>query len=109
MEALVNLYANGTWNLNNSNEVEGYSVPLFASHGGPFQHPSIEAKGKIRAMPHVKSLQITFHESKADELHPMPPGGFRLGIINCTNLEAGFAARRELAKCFPTAKIMIPE
>ena len=108
MKALVGLYTQGLWDFDTSNDVEGYSVPLFACHGGPFHHPDEDAQAKIRAMPFVTSLQITFHELKADELHPMPPGGFRLGIINCTNLEAGFQARLELAKGFPTAKIMIP-
>jgi hypothetical protein len=109
LESLINLYAKKTWNLDTSADEEGYSVPLFASHGGPFRHPTIEAQAKIRAMTFVTSLQITFHELKPDELHPMPPGGFRLGIINCTNLEAGFEARLELAKCFPNAKILLPD
>jgi hypothetical protein len=68
---------------------------------GAFTHPSAELQAKIRAMPHVSSLQITFHEGKASADHPMPPGGFRLGIVNCTDLAAGLAARRELAKAFP--------
>ena len=48
-------------------------------------------------MPHVKSLQITFHEAKPSDDHPMPPGGFRLAVINATNLPAAHAARRLLA------------
>jgi hypothetical protein len=35
----------------------------------------------------------------------MPPGGFRLGIVNCTDLAAGIAARRRLASAFPAALI----
>jgi hypothetical protein len=38
----------------------------------------------------------------------MPPGGFRLGLINCTNLEAGLAARRLLAEGFPGVDLLIP-
>ncbi len=109
LENLIDLYAKNCWNFDTSHDVEGYSVPLFAGHGGQFCHPPQQAQAKIRAMPLVTSLQITFHELRADELHPMPPGGFRLGIINSTNLEAGVQARLELAKFFPTAKIMIPD
>ena len=43
MAALVDLYANGNWKLSNNQEVEGYFVPLFARHGGPFKHPALEA------------------------------------------------------------------
>jgi hypothetical protein len=30
----------------------------------------------------------------------MPPGGFRLGIVNCLDLDAGRAARARLAEYF---------
>ena len=60
-------------------------------------------------MPHVTSLQITFHETKDAADHPMPPGGFRLGIVNCTNYAAGLAARRELANAFPPDRIILPD
>lgn len=109
LQALVGLYTNGIWELETLSDVEGYSVPLFSRHGGPFRFPTKTAQSKIRALPFIKSLQVTFHELQADELHAMPPGGFRLGIINCTNLEAGLAARKELAACFPNADIMIPD
>lgn len=108
MDALVGLYAKGHWNFDESRQREGYSVPLFASHGKVPKQPSAQVQAAIRALPHVTSLQITFYEAKADEAHPMPPGGFRLGLINCTNLEAGFAARRLLAAAFPECEIMMP-
>ncbi len=47
-------------------------------------------------MPGVSSVQITFHEDKAPEHHAMPPGGFRLAIVNATSLEAGRAGREKL-------------
>ena len=43
-------------------------------------------------MPHVSSLQITFYDNKDAVDHPMPPGGFRVGIVNAWDLQAGFAA-----------------
>jgi hypothetical protein len=101
VEALVGLYATGRWEFAEPQRRDGFSVPLFASHGAAFSHPSAELQAKIRAMPQVSSLQITFHEGKASADHPMPPGGFRLAIVNCTDLAAGLAARRALAKAFP--------
>lgn len=101
VEALVRLYAEGRWDFADADRRDGFSVPLFASHGAAFVHPSAEHQARVRAMPHVTSLQITFHEGKDPSDHPMPPGGFRLGIVNCTDLAGGLAARRELAKAFP--------
>jgi hypothetical protein len=48
-------------------------------------------------MPQVASVQITFHEDKPADQHAMPPGGFRLAIVNCWDLEVGRAAREKLA------------
>jgi hypothetical protein len=33
-------------------------------------------------------------------MHSMPPGGLRLAVINCFDLEAGMAAREMLKKWF---------
>ncbi|WP_373502937.1 hypothetical protein [Aestuariivirga sp.] len=106
VEALVRLYAKGEWYFADDDRRDGYSIPLFAAHGHAFRHPSLEFQFRIRAMPDVKSLQVTFHEVKAPEDHPMPPGGFRLAVINATDLDAGHAARRALAKAFPQDQIL---
>jgi hypothetical protein len=55
---------------------------------------------QLRQTPNVSSIQITFHEEKPPKDHSMPPGGFRLAIINCLNLETGFAVREKLALSF---------
>ena len=47
-------------------------------------------------MPGVSSVQITFHEDKDPAHHAMPPGGFRLAIVNARSLAAGQAARTRL-------------
>jgi hypothetical protein len=109
IEALVGLYSKRNWNLSAETRRTGYSVPLFASHGHVPHRPRDADQATIRAMPDVASLQITFHESRAGEDHPMPPGGFRLGIVNCWDLKSGFAARRRLAQCFPDCRLMIPD
>jgi hypothetical protein len=54
----------------------------------------------VRATPSVSSVQITFHEDKPPDQHAMPPGGFRLAIVNCHDLEAGLAAREKLRTFF---------
>ena len=109
VEALVKLYQTGRWEFGDSQRRDGFSVPLFARHGAAFMHPAPQHQAAIRAMPYVTSLQITFHETKDAADHPMPPGGFRLGIVNCTNYAAGLAARRELANAFPPDRIILPD
>ncbi len=106
VRSLVALYADRRWAFADEQRVDGYSVPLFARHGNGFRHPSPAMQSRIRAMPHISSLQITFHETKASGDHPMPPGGFRLAVINATDLGAAQNARRELAKAFPTELIL---
>jgi hypothetical protein len=54
----------------------------------------------LRGEPAISSIQITFHANKPPDAHAMPPGGFRLAIINCWDLAAGLAARRRLAPLF---------
>jgi hypothetical protein len=51
-------------------------------------------------MPGVTSVQITFHEDRTPESHAMPPGGFRLAIVNGFDLSATLAARRRLQEWF---------
>ena len=51
-------------------------------------------------MPGVTSVQITFHEDKAAAHHAMPPGGFRLAVVNALSLPAGLAGREMLRTHF---------
>ncbi len=106
IEALVNLYTNGNWRYKDDDRRVGYSIPLFARHHTNFVHPPREQQQKIRSLPHISSLQITFIENKNPGDHPMPPGGFRLGLINAWDLEAGLRAINELAKCFPAEALL---
>lgn len=106
VEALIRLYAEGEWTFDDRDRRNGYSVILFGRHGQRFAHPSAAHLERVRNMPGVSSLQTTFHEQKAPEAHAMPPGGFRLGIINVHGLEQGFAARRELARSYPEGAIL---
>jgi hypothetical protein len=109
IDALVKFYTTGHWQFDDGAREDGFSIPLFARHGLVPPHPSAEAQAEIRALAHVKSLQITYYAEKAGDHHPMPPGGFRLAVINCDDLNAGFAARRALAKSFAGVELMLPE
>ena len=100
LDAIVGLYARGTWEFADSDRRGGYSVVLFGPHGRQYRHPPAQLLAAVRRMPQVASVQITFHEDRPAAAHPMPPGGFRLAIVNCLDLEAGRAARATLAPAF---------
>ena len=105
-EALVRLYAEGRWAFDDVDRQFGFSMPLFARHGGAFRHPPAAAQDEVRAMPGVRSLQITFHEGRAPEHHAMPPGGFRLAVVNATSLQDARAARRRLAQAWDAGLVL---
>jgi hypothetical protein len=100
VEALVRLYAQSDWRFVDANRRPGYSVVLFVAHGARYRHPSAELERSILEMPGISSLQITFHEDLPPERHAMPPGGFRVAIVNCWELAAGNAARDRLRAHF---------
>jgi hypothetical protein len=106
VEAAVRLYAQRQWVFADNGRRDGFSIPLFARHGAAYRHPPSEAVAAVRAMPGVSSVQITFHEGKPPSAHAMPPGGFRLAIVNATDLGAGIAARDALARCYPPRTIL---
>jgi hypothetical protein len=98
LAAVVKLYATGTWRLQESRQT-GYSVILF---GAPGFLPRVDrtAVAALRTTAGVSSIQITFNELQPADAHAMPPGGFRLAIVNCWTLEAGRRVRSELRALF---------
>jgi hypothetical protein len=100
VDALVALYESGEWSFPDDDRAEGYSAVLFGPHGRRYRHPPAAVVDEIRRMPGVTSVQITFHEDRAPESHAMPPGGFRLAIVNGFDLPAALAARKRLQGCF---------
>jgi hypothetical protein len=100
VEALVELYQRGDWNFSDDDRAEGYSAVLFGPHGRRYRHPPPSAIEQIKRIPGVTSVQITFHEDRAPEQHAMPPGGFRLAIVNGFDLPATIAARARLREFF---------
>jgi hypothetical protein len=92
VEALIRLYVTGDWDFLDSDRRDGYSVVLFGPHGPRYRHPPPALVDAVRGMPGISSVQITFHEERDPAHHAMPPGGFRLAIVNAHSLPAGQAA-----------------
>jgi hypothetical protein len=108
-EALVRLYAEGVWDYADTDRRDGYSVVLFGPHGLQYWHPDPELIAELLKHPELTSIQITFHEDKPPRAHSMPPGGFRLAIINGWDLDAGREARERLALRFWATQRIVPK
>ena len=104
VEAAVHLYAKGQWCFDDGTRRTGYSVVLFVPHGWRYRHPPPELARRLAVMPGVSSLQITFHENKPPGGHAMPPGGFRVAIVNCWDRAAGNTAREALRQHFEATR-----
>jgi hypothetical protein len=100
VDAVVRLYGEHRWEFADADRRDGYSVVLFGPHGPRYRHPPPALIAQVRELPGVSSVQITFHEDKEPEQHAMPPGGFRLAVVNATSLQAGLAGRELLRAHF---------
>lgn len=105
VEAAVRLYEKREWRFDDSKRRTGYSVVLFVPHGWLYRHPPADLQRAILSSPGVSSLQITFHEKLPPGRHAMPPGGFRVAIVNCWDQAAGNAARERLRAHFEASRI----
>src|SRR5262249_19287858 len=56
LDAVVGLYAHGTWSLDDHNRHDGYSVVLFGPHGVQFRHPPAAVVEHVRHMRGVTSV-----------------------------------------------------
>src|SRR5262245_12478960 len=75
-------------------------VVLFAPHGLRYHHPPSLLVAQVRQLAEVSSVQITFHEDKDPSGLAMPPGGFRLAVVNAWSLAGGLAGREFLRMHF---------
>ncbi len=100
LDAMVRLYEHHTWGFADTERADGYSVVLFGPYGLPYVHPAPRLLSAYRTTPGVSSVQITFFEDRPQHAHTMPPGGFRLAVINSFNLEAGLRVRSAMAREF---------
>jgi hypothetical protein len=98
VDAVIRLYHRRVWDFADHDRREGYSVVLFGPHGLNYRHPPEGLLTQARNIPDVSSVQITFHEDRSPARHAMPPGGFRLAIVNAWSLAAGCAARDVLSE-----------
>ncbi|KAG0364378.1 hypothetical protein BC939DRAFT_505540 [Gamsiella multidivaricata] len=89
VDAMVRLYSEKCWDFDDSERQEHYSVVLWAPHGRSYRHPPAASIAKAKAEPGIVSVQVTFYEDLDPVQHSNPPGGFRLAIVNATNLAAG--------------------
>ena len=99
VDAVIRLYHQRLWDFADDDRRDGYSAVLFGPHGPRYRHPPPALTAEVRHMPDVSSVQITFHE-EIPEQHAMPPGGFRLAVVNAWNLQASLAGREILRTHF---------
>jgi hypothetical protein len=100
LEAVVRLYQRGCWDYPDDRRADGYSVVLFGPHGKTYRHPTPTRLSAYRSAPGVNSVQITFFADRPPQAHVMPPGGFRLAVINSVDLAAGMRLRSAMARDF---------
>ena len=98
LPSVVDLYSCGRWRYLHRPRT-GYSVALFGRHQAYYTIDPLSVAA-LRRLPGVSSIQITFDPAKPREQHAMPPGGFRLAIVNCWDLAVGLAARQRLKRIF---------
>jgi hypothetical protein len=102
LDAVVALYAHGGWRFADAARRTGWSVVLFGRHGVRWSVDRDAVDG-LRRVAGVSSIQVTFHPDRPPDAHAMPPGGFRLAIVNCWDLAAGLLVRERLATLFRAA------
>lgn len=100
LESIVELYARQRWSYRDRDRRTGYSVVLFGKHGPRYRAIDQALIDDLLQRPTISSIQITFHPDKPPQLHAMPPGGFRLAIVNGWDLEAACQVREALAQQF---------
>lgn len=107
--ALVELYEQERWTYDDADRRTGYSVVLFGAHGVQYRHPPQEIVDEVLRDEAISSVQITFYEDKPLGAHAMPPGGFRLAVVNGWDLDAGRAAREKLALALWSRQSVVPK
>ena len=105
LDAVVALYSKSTWVSDPAPRRPGYSIALFGPHGRAYSHPGEHVVRELCAQPDISSLQITFYSDRPASSHSMPPGGFRLAVINAWGLTAGYRVRDRLRSLFGLAEL----
>ena len=100
VEAIARLYREKHWDFVQPPLQDGYSIVLFGPHGRRYSYPDPGLRETLLALPEVSNLYYSFDEKLPPEYHSMPPGGFRLAVINCQDLGVGRSVRRQLMQEF---------
>jgi hypothetical protein len=100
LDSVVRLYEHRVWDFADHDRNDGYSVVLFGPHGLQYAYPKPKMLSSYQETPGVSSVQITFFQDRPQHEHVMPPGGFRLAVINSFNLEAGLHLRAVMSRDF---------
>jgi hypothetical protein len=100
IEAFVGLYRDRIWRYADADRRDGFSLVLCGPANRSYHHPPDQLLGEVKRMPGISSVQITFHKNRAAALHAMPPGGFRVAVINAFDRSLGEAAREVLRGFF---------
>jgi len=81
---------------------------LFGAHKVQYQPPPQDLLQELLQNESISSIQVTFHADRKPSAHAMPPGGFRLAIINGFDFEAARSARERLALSFWSTQQLLP-
>lgn len=100
LQAVVRLYHRGEWRFDDGQRLDGYSVVLFGPHRQAYRYPDADRLAGYRASAGISSVQITFDGARPAAAHAMPPGGFRLAVINTQDFAAGVRLRELIARDF---------
>lgn len=100
LDAVVALYSKSSWGAAVGIRRRGYSIALFGPHGRSYLPPDEREVRDLRDEAEISSVQITFHPDRPASSHSMPPGGFRLAVINAWDLAAGHRVRDRLRALF---------
>lgn len=101
LAAVVRLYATAQWRFDDRRR-EGFSVTLFVPHGGRWRIDK-NAAVDLSKRPGISRI-VTYDETFVPDERAMPPGGFRLAIVNSLDLGAGYAVCTELERRFAAGR-----
>ncbi len=107
LDAVVRLYAEGDWHYAPTIQREGYSVVLFGENAVSYAIDQTLAQDLAARYPEVLNLQITLREPPLPGSHFATPGGARLAIINCLDLDVGLEVRDRVAALFTPVQHLV--
>lgn len=96
--SLIALYQHSKWDVPAITR-KAFSVPLFCPHQN-YRKPQSNIIESFLESDEISSIQLPFYEGVDCSEHSMPPGGFRVGIINGYSLKSCLSVRTSLKLLF---------